>query len=45
MKWQQSVPVKLPGVAIELALPAGEDDAVIDALAAYCVRAARATGR
>ena len=30
----------LPGVAIELALPAGEDDAVIDALAAYCVRAA-----
>ncbi len=31
----------LPGVAIEVALPAGEDDAVIDALAAYCVRAAR----
>lgn len=31
----------LPGVAIELALPAGEDEAVIDALAAYCLRAAR----
>ena len=35
----------LPGVTIELALPAGEDDAVIDALAAYCVRAARTIGR
>lgn len=34
------VAAMLPGVAIELALPAGEDDAVIDALAAYCVRAA-----
>lgn len=31
----------LPGVAIELALPAGDDDAVIDALAAFCLRAAR----
>ena len=31
---------RLPGIAIELALPAGEDDAVIDALAAFCVRAA-----
>ena len=31
----------LPGVAVELALPAGDDDAVIDALAAFCVRAAR----
>jgi sirohydrochlorin cobaltochelatase len=31
----------LPGVAIELALPAGDDDAVIDALAAFSVRAAR----
>jgi sirohydrochlorin cobaltochelatase len=31
----------LPGVAIELGLAAGEDTAVIDALAAYCVRAAR----
>ena len=29
------------GVAIELGLPAGDDDAVIDALAAFCVRAAR----
>ena len=31
----------LPGVAIELALPAGDDDAVIDALAEFSVRAAR----
>jgi sirohydrochlorin cobaltochelatase len=31
----------LPGIAIELGLPAGDDDAVIDALAAFCVRAAR----
>jgi sirohydrochlorin cobaltochelatase len=35
----------LPGVAIELAHPAGEDDLVIDALAAYCIRAARTIGR
>ena len=28
-----------PGVAIELALPAGDDDAVVDALAAFCLRA------
>jgi sirohydrochlorin cobaltochelatase len=31
----------LPGVKLDLALPAGEDDAVVDALAAFCVRAAR----
>jgi sirohydrochlorin cobaltochelatase len=31
----------LPGVTIELAPSAGEDAAVIDALTAYCVRAAR----
>jgi len=31
----------LPGVAIDLALPAGDDAAVIDALAAFCVRAAQ----
>ena len=31
----------LPGVAIDLALPAGDDDAVIDALASFCVRAAQ----
>lgn len=31
----------LPGVTIELAPAAGDDAAVIDALAAYCVRAAR----
>ncbi len=31
----------LPGVAIDLALPAGDDDAVIDALAAFCIRAAQ----
>ena len=35
------VAAALPGVAIELGLPAGDDDAVIDALAAFCVRAAR----
>ena len=35
----------LTDVAIELAPSAGEDDAVIDALAAYCVRAARAPAR
>jgi sirohydrochlorin cobaltochelatase len=35
----------LPGIAIELALPAGDDDAVIEALAAFCVRAAIAPGR
>src|SRR5215472_1815846 len=28
----------LPGIAIELALPAGEDGAVIDAIATFCVR-------
>ena len=32
----------LPDVAIDLALPAGDDAAVIEALAAFCVRAARA---
>jgi len=31
----------MPGVAIDLALPAGDDDAVIESLAAFCVRAAR----
>jgi sirohydrochlorin cobaltochelatase len=31
----------LPGIAIELALPAGDDDAVIEALAEFCLRAAR----
>ena len=31
----------LPGVVIVMAPSAGEDDAVIDALAAYCVRTAR----
>ena len=31
----------MPGVAIDLALPAGDDDAVIDALASFCLRAAR----
>ena len=36
---------RVPGVAIELVSPAGEDDGVIDALAAYCVRAARARQR
>ena len=31
----------LPGVVIVMAPSAGEDDSVIDALAAYCVRTAR----
>jgi sirohydrochlorin cobaltochelatase len=35
------VEAALPGVSVELGLAAGDDDAVIDALAAYCVRAAR----
>ena len=35
----------LPGVAIVLAPSAGEDDAVIDALTAYCVRTARAAAK
>jgi ABC-type glutathione transport system ATPase component len=35
----------LPGVAIVIAPSAGEDDAVIDALASYCVRTARAAAK
>ena len=35
----------LPGVTFELAPSAGEDDAVIDALVAYSVRAARTAAR
>ncbi len=35
----------LPGVAIVMAPSAGEDEAVIDALAAYCVRTARAAAK
>ena len=35
----------LPGVAIVMAPSAGEDDAVIDAFAAYCVRTARAAAK
>ena len=31
----------LPGVAIDVTLPAGDDDAVQDALALFCLRAAR----
>jgi len=30
----------LPGVALELAQPAGEDDQVIEAIAAFCLRSA-----
>jgi sirohydrochlorin cobaltochelatase len=37
----EQVVAAMPGVAIDLALPAGDDDAVIEALAAFCVRAAR----
>jgi sirohydrochlorin cobaltochelatase len=36
------VEAALPGVKLELGLAAGDDAAVIEALAAYCVRAARA---
>ena len=36
-----SAATALPGVAIELLSPVGDDDAVIDALAAFCLRAAR----
>jgi sirohydrochlorin cobaltochelatase len=35
----------LPGVAIVMAPSAGEDEAVIDTLAAYCVRTARAAAK
>ena len=35
----------LPDVSLELATSAGEDDAVIDALATYCVRTARTAPR
>ena len=35
----------LPGVAIVMAPSAGEDEAVIDALSAYCVRTARAAAK
>jgi sirohydrochlorin cobaltochelatase len=38
----EAVAEAMRGVALDLALPAGEDDAVVDALAAFCVRAARA---
>ena len=31
----------LPGIAIDIALPAGDDDAVQDALVSFCLRAAR----
>ena len=35
-----AVAAELPEVVIEVALPAGDDDAVIDALAQFCLRAA-----
>ena len=35
----------LPGVVIVMAPSAGEDDSVIDALAAYCVRTARSAAK
>jgi len=37
-----SVQAALPGIEVELAAPAGEDAAVIEALAGYAVRKARA---
>lgn len=36
-----AIAAELPDMTIELASPAGDDEAVIDALAAFCVRAAR----
>ena len=36
-----AIAAEMPGVAVELTLPAGDDDAMIDALAAFCIRAAR----
>ena len=36
-----AIAAALPEVAIEITLPAGDDDAVQDALASFCLRAAR----
>ena len=36
-----AIAAMLPGVAIDVTLPAGDDDAVQDALASFCLRAAR----
>ena len=36
-----AIATAIPGVAIEVTLPAGDDDAVQTALAAFCLRAAR----
>jgi sirohydrochlorin cobaltochelatase len=36
-----AVAATLPGVAVDVALPAGDDAAVQQALAAFCIRAAR----
>jgi sirohydrochlorin cobaltochelatase len=40
-----AVKAGLPDVTFEVSIPAGEDSAVIDALAAYCLRAARPIAR
>lgn len=39
----EEVAADLPGVSVELASPAGEDDDVLGALAAFCLREARRT--
>src|SRR5438477_11910088 len=36
-----AIAATLPGVAIDVTLPAGDDDTVQDALASFCLRAAR----
>lgn len=38
-----AIAATLPGVAIDITLPAGDDDAVQDALASFCLRTARGT--
>ena len=37
----EAIAARLPGVAIDVTLPAGDDAAVQEALAAFCLRAAR----
>jgi sirohydrochlorin cobaltochelatase len=37
----EAIAARLPRVAIDITLPAGDDDAVQDALALFCLRAAR----
>jgi sirohydrochlorin cobaltochelatase len=37
----EAIAARLPGVAIHITLPAGDDDAVQDALTSFCLRAAK----